>query len=82
MVIVNMKRVKFLFKKWLHGIGFATFLTVILIIAKLMHHLTWTWWMTSSPLWLSFAFTFSVPILGSIGVGFLSLLTWIFDRNE
>lgn len=78
--IVNMARVKTALYRWLQGISFATFLTILLIIAKLTHHLAWSWGWTFSPLWLSFAFTFTLPLLGALGLGFISLVAWFFTK--
>ena len=78
--MINMSRVKVALKRWLQGISFAAFLTILLVAAKLTHHLVWTWWWICSPLWLSFAFTFTLPILGALGVGLISLIAWLFGR--
>jgi hypothetical protein len=78
--VINMSRVKKALKHWLQGIGFASFLTILLVIAKLTHHLAWTWWWAFSPLWLSFAFTFTLPVVGALGVGLISFIAWLFGK--
>jgi hypothetical protein len=80
--IINVKRVRVLLYRWLQGVGFAAFLTLLLVGAKLTHHLDWSWFWAFSPLWLSFAFTFVPLILGAAGVGFISFLAWLFGKPE
>jgi hypothetical protein len=37
------------------GIGFAGVLTIVFIVLKLVHEITWSWWWVLSPLWISAA---------------------------
>ena len=34
------------------GIGFAGLLTIVFIVLKLIHKITWSWWWVLSPLWI------------------------------
>lgn len=77
---LNIDRVKKAIRRWLQGIGFAAFLTTLLVAAKLTHHLIWSWVWVMSPLWLSFAFTFTLPILGAMGIGLISLIAYFFGK--
>ncbi len=74
---MNLKRLRLLFWRWIQSLGFSTFLTTLLVIAKLTHHLAWTWLWIVSPIWLHLAFTLSLPILGLLGMGFISVIAWL-----
>ena len=36
------------------GIGFAGLLTIVFIVLKLTHVITWSWWWVLSPLWITY----------------------------
>ena len=38
------------------GIGFTGLLTIVFIVLKLCHVISWSWLWVLSPLWISFAF--------------------------
>lgn len=59
------------------GIGFAGLLTIVFIVLKLTHYITWSWWWVLSPLWIGFAlwFVFAVVIVGLFG-----FFSWLANR--
>jgi len=79
---MNMRRIKILLIRWFQGLGFAAFLTVLLIGAKLTNHLAWSWGWAVSPIWLSLIFTLTPIVLGLFGMGFISLLAWMFGQDK
>lgn len=38
-----------------NGIGFCGLLTIVFIILKLCHVITWSWWWVLAPLWVPIA---------------------------
>jgi hypothetical protein len=45
------------------GIGFAGLLTIVFIVLKLLHKITWSWWWVLSPLWISAAVSVAILLL-------------------
>jgi hypothetical protein len=45
------------------GIGFTGLLTIVFIVLKLLHDITWSWWWVLSPLWISAAVAVAVLLV-------------------
>ena len=67
------------------GLLFAVF--VVFLTLKLAGVISWSWWLVTLPLWISFAFGFSIIMVLFTGlfVGFLiylliSSIAWIWDK--
>lgn len=37
-----------------NGIGLANVLTIVFVVLKLCHVISWSWWWVLSPLWITF----------------------------
>ena len=48
------------------GIGFTGLLTIVFIVLKLIHVITWSWWWVLSPLWIVFILYVVIVILAVI----------------
>jgi hypothetical protein len=48
------------------GIGFTGLLTIVFIVLKLLHKITWSWVWVLAPLWIGAAI--SVPVLLVVGI--------------
>jgi len=61
------------------GIGFTGLLTIVFIVLKLLHKITWSWWWVLSPLWIGLALT--ILIFGAVlGIGALVVLVGGRDK--
>lgn len=45
------------------GIGFTGLLTIVFIVLKLTHVITWSWWWVLSPLWIGFILVIAILVI-------------------
>lgn len=51
------------------GIGFLGLLTIVFIVLKLTHYISWSWWWVLAPMWMPIG----ILLVGLIIAGLVSL---------
>ena len=57
------------------GIGLSGLLFIVFLVLKLTHVIDWSWWWVTSPLWIGFALTLVLLLVGGI------LAAWLFNQH-
>lgn len=63
------------------SIGFVEALTLLFIAAKLLGHITWSWWWVLVPLWGAWAFFIGIFLIGCFFFGFKDMVNALSDEK-
>lgn len=55
------------------GVGFVGLLTIVFIVLKLIHKITWSWLWVLSPIWISAALTVAILLMVGAVIGVIAL---------
>ncbi len=53
------------------GMGLASWLTLIFVVAKILGYITWSWWVVFAPVWITLLVV--LVILGCVFAGYVWL---------
>jgi len=63
------------------GMGFASTLTLIFVVFKLMGYINWSWWWVLCPLWIGIAIALGILALALFIGACFCIGAWLVDRK-